>query len=317
MWHDFPPRPLILIVGATAVGKSELSMQLAEAIGGEIISADSRSFYRGMDIGTAKPAAADIQRIPHHLVNIAYPDETISLSQFLALARDCIDEIHGREKVPFLVGGTGQYVRAILEGWELPEGEPDLMMRSVLENIAQEYGAIRFHHGLRFIDPEAARSIDASNIRRVIRAYEVIFTTGKKFSAQRIRTQCPYSTLTIGLTRIRSEIYSRADQRIESMIETGLEMETRDLLSRGYSVELPSMSAIGYKEMAKVVNGEITTNEAALLMKKRTRTFIRRQHAWFQPDDPDIHWFSPGSESIHEIARLIQRRDSWKIAVDK
>ncbi len=313
MFPEYPLNPLIFVVGPTAVGKSKFALQLAEKINGEIISADSRSFYSGMDIGTAKPSAKDLKKIPHHLIDIAYPDETITLSLFLKLAISCIQEIHSRNKLPILVGGTGQYVRAILEGWQVPEGEPDNRLRVILEGIAREEGATRLHDQLAILDPDAATSIDPANLRRTIRALEVILTSGRKFSKQRLRNDSPFSTLILGLTLPREELYKRVDQRIDMMIQEGLEMETKSLLRKGYSQDLPALSAIGYKEMTMKINGQISRGEAVVLMKRRTRVFIRRQAAWFRADDPEIYWFNPNDNILDNVISVLAHLDNWKM----
>jgi tRNA dimethylallyltransferase len=312
MLIDFPQKPLICIVGPTAVGKTRFALSLAKEIGGEIISADSRSFYRGMDIGTAKPSTNDLTEVPHHLVNIANPDEIISLNLFLKLVKSSIADIQSRGKLPLLVGGTGQYIRAILEGWQVPEGEPDNSIRETLEKIAKEEGAIKIHCQLAILDKDAAKIIDPANVRRTVRALEVIFTTGHKFSKQRIQQGCPYSTLMIGLSLPRKNLYTRVDERIEGMVSKGLEKETRRLLEIGYTDNLPAMSAIGYKEMAKVIHGEINQDEAVAIMKKRTRVFIRRQSAWFHQDDPDIHWLDSRDEILAEVLILVSKPANWK-----
>ncbi len=184
--------PLILIVGPTAVGKTEIAIQLAEKMNGEIISADSRLFYRGMDIGTAKPTLEEQARVPHHLIDVANPDETWSLAQFQQSAQAIIADIHARGKLPFLVGGTGQYVRAVSEGWSPPEVKPDERLRGELEKMRQEKGNSWLHEKLGLLDPEAAEKIDPRNVRRTIRALEVILTTGRRFSSQRGQAESPY-----------------------------------------------------------------------------------------------------------------------------
>jgi tRNA dimethylallyltransferase len=309
-------KPLVLIVGPTGVGKSEFAIQLAERINGEIISADSRSFYRKMDIGTAKPSEEDMRRIRHHLINIAEPNETISLIQFTKLANEAILNIHQRGRVPFLVGGTGQYVRAILEGWEVPEGEPDPQLRDALEKIANEIGKEKLHEQLRVIDSLAAKNIDPANVRRTIRAFEVIYKTGRRFSDQRNKSGSPFPTLLIGLTRPRLELYARADQRIERMITNDLLGEVVRLISTGFSPELPSFSAIGYKEMSLVINNEISLQEAMERMKKRTRIFIRRQSAWFRTDDPAIHWLIPNENILGQVLKIYEDSSNWVIPAE-
>ena len=313
MLPEYPANGLVLIVGPTAVGKTRFAITLAQEINGEIISADSRSFYRGMDIGTAKPTKEEQARVPHHLVNIAEPDETISLNLFLKLVHSTIKGVHSRGKIPILVGGTGQYMRSILDGWQIPEGEPDKTLRLVLESLGKAEGESRFHEQLAVLDKDAALTIDPKNQRRVVRAMEVIFTTGRKFSEQKTRTGSTYSNLVIGLTLPRDVLYARVDARIEQMVKAGLESETRSLVEKGYNWDLPSMSAIGYKEMGMMIRGEISEPEAIVLMKRRTRIFIRRQSAWFKPDDTGIHWFDADREILQSVENLLSNDASWSM----
>ena len=292
--------PLVLIIGPTAVGKTELAIQLAEKLNGEIISADSRLFYRGMDIGTAKPSAEEMARVPHHLIDIVNPDETLSLAVFQQKARDLIVDIHTRNHLPFLVGGTGQYIRAVTEGWTPPEVMPDEKMRSVLEKMKEEKGLEWLHDRLRTLDPESAEKIDARNYRRTIRALEVIFTTGKKFSEQRGQSDSPYRLITIGLIRPREELYQRVDERIDLMFANGLIDEVKGLLDKGYSPTLPGMSAIGYRECIRVIKGELSAEQAKAEMRRITRVFVRRQANWFKESDPLIKWFNPNDKDVRE-----------------
>lgn len=292
--------PLILIVGPTAVGKTDLAIQIAEQLNGEIISADSRLFYRGMDIGTAKPSAEEMVRVPHHLIDIVSPDETLSLAVFQQKARDLISAIHTRRNLPFLVGGTGQYIRAVTEGWTPPEVVPDEKMRKVLEKMKEERGLEWLHDKLRGLDPESAEKIDARNYRRTIRALEVIFTTGRKFSEQRGQGDSPYHLITIGLIRPREELYQRVDERIDLMFAHGFIDEVKGLLDQGYSPTLPSMSAIGYRECVRVIKGELSTEQAKAEMKRITRVFVRRQANWFKESDPQIKWFHPNKKNVRE-----------------
>ena len=291
-------RSLILLVGPTAVGKTELSLQLAERLNGEIVSADSRLFYRGMDIGTAKPTAEERTRVPHHLIDVAEPDEIWSLAMFQQAATEIIDDIHKRGKLPFLVGGTGQYIRAVTEGWTPPEVEPDPRLRDVLDELAKEGGIYWLYEGLKRIDPLAAEKIDPRNVRRTIRALEVILTTGRLFSNQRGRSNSPYNLLTIGLKRSREELYQRVDERIEAMFAAGFLDEVKGLLDEGYSPDLPTMSAIGYRECIQVVEGQLSVEQAKVEMRRATRIFVRRQANWFKEDDPNIHWLDVGQENL-------------------
>ncbi len=291
--------PLIAIIGPTAVGKTELSLQLAEQFHGEIISSDSRLFYRGMDIGTAKPSIEERARVKHHLIDVANPDETWSLGQFQKAAQEIIEDIVARGKLPFLVGGTGQYFRAVTEGWLPPEVKADLRLRGELEKMKEEKGADWLHAKLALLDPIAAEKIDYRNVRRVIRALEVIFRTGKRFSAQRKqRGESPYHLLTIGLRRERPELYARVDTRIEKMFEEGLLDEVQTLLAAGYTAELPSISALGYRECVKVLKGEMSQAEAITEMKRVTRVFVRRQANWFKNDDKRIKWFEASDAEL-------------------
>jgi tRNA dimethylallyltransferase len=302
--------PLILLVGSTAVGKTEAAIQLAEKINGEIVSADSRLFYRGMDIGTAKPTRAEQACVRHHLIDIADPDEILSLAVFQKMAAQAITDIQARGKLPLLVGGTGQYVRAVTESWEPPEVEPNEKLRDELGRIASrdEKGIYWLHEKLKTLDPEAAEKIDARNFRRTIRALEVILTTGRKFSTQRGQGESPYDLISIGLTRPRPELYTRIDARIESMFENGLLDEVKGLLAKGYLSNLPTMSAIGYRECVRVIEGQMSVEQAKVEMRRVTRMFVRRQSNWFKESDPDIRWFHAGEEKMVEnIVTFIRR----------
>jgi len=299
--------PLIAIIGPTAVGKTELSLELAERFNGEIISSDSRLLYRGMDIGTAKPSAEEMARVPHHLIDVADPDEVWSLAMFQKAAQQKIIEIRRRGKLPFLVGGTGQYFRAMTEGWLPPKVKADERLRGILEKMKEEHSAEWLHARLAILDLVAAKKIDYRNVRRVVRALEVILTTGHRFSSQRKKSGAsPYQLLTIGLKRPRPELYERVDSRIEKMFEAGLLDEVQNLLDAGYAPELPSMSALGYRECVAVLNGKMSQDEAIVQMKRITRVFVRRQANWFKDDDERIKWFEAGdAELFIQIERKI------------
>ncbi len=308
MTPDTPPPPLIVIVGPTAVGKTELAIQLAERLDGEIVSADSRLFYRGMDIGTAKPSAAEMARVRHHLIDVANPDENWSLAVFQDAAREAIDDIHHRGKLPLLVGGAGQYIRAVTQGWTPPAVTPDPQLRSVLEALAREHDPYWLHDKLRVLDPAAAGKIDARNVRRTVRALEVIFSTGQRFSALGGASDSPYRLASVGLMRPRPELYERVDQRIESMFEKGLLNEVQSLLEKGYAPNLPTMSAIGYRECVAVLQGAMTLDEAKTQIKKLTRIFVRRQGNWFKENDPQITWFEMGAETLTEVENYLRKK---------
>jgi tRNA dimethylallyltransferase len=293
-----PNIPLIVIVGPTAVGKTGISIQLAERLNGEIVSADSRLFYRGMDIGTAKPTEQERRDVPHHLIDVADPDTTWSLALFQQAAATAIAGIHARAHLPMLVGGTGQYIHAVMYGWTPPVTSPDTQLRAELEARAEQEGYLALYAELQELDPAAAAKIDPRNLRRTIRALEVIRLTGRKFSEQRGITESPYRLLTIGLTRPRPELYERVDARIESMFAAGLLDEVQRLLDSGCSPDLPTMSAIGYRECIQVLHGAMTVEQAKVEMRRLTRIFVRRQANWFSLHDPSIRWFEAGQPGV-------------------
>jgi tRNA dimethylallyltransferase len=298
--------PLIVIVGPTAVGKTGLSIQLAGRLRGEIVSADSRLFYRGMDIGTAKPTLEERRGIPHHLIDVANPRDSWSLALFQVAAVEAIQGIHARGDLPMLVGGTGQYIHAVIYGWAPPPASPNAPLRAELEARAERLGYQDLYEELQSLDPVAAGKIDPRNIRRTVRALEVIRLTGKKFSEQSGQAESPYRLLTIGLNRPRPELYARVDARIEAMFAAGLLDEVQRLLDAGCSPELPTMSAIGYRQCIQVLAGQMDVAQAKLEMRRLTRIFIRRQANWFKLDDPSIYWFEAGQASMDDMEKIIR-----------
>ncbi len=297
--------PLIIILGATAVGKTELSLTLAHHLKGEIVSGDSRLIYRGMDIGTAKPTQEEMASAPHHLVNVTDLDIPWSLAIFQKAVHEAISDIHRRGRLPILVGGTGQYIRAITEGWEIPAVTPNHTMRAILETWAKEIGAEGLHARLSTLDPLATGQIEPHNLRRTVRALEVILSTGLLFSAQRQRQSPRYRILKIGLYRPRTELYQRIDARLDAMIEAGFIEEVKKLLDQGYSPDLPGFSAIGYHDLIAYLQGKISLEEAITLIKRRTRVFVRHQANWFKMDDPTIHWFRVEEGVEKEVEKAI------------
>jgi len=284
-------RRLLVIVGPTAVGKTALSLRLAARHNGVIISADSRQIYRGMDIGTAKPTPAELRLAPHELIDIVDPDESFGLAQFQELAMEAIAETHRRGMLPILVGGTGQYVRAVVEGWGIPRVPPQWDVREALAQEAERDGVEALHRRLAEVDPEAAARIDARNVRRVIRALEVFLITGTPISELQRKTPPPFDILQIGLRRDRETLYARIDARIEAMLAAGLLEEVRALRAAGYADDLPSMSGLGYRQFLAHLDGEETLRDAVDRVKKDTRRFVRQQSNWFREDDPRIEWF--------------------------
>jgi tRNA dimethylallyltransferase len=305
--EDTPLRPLLALVGPTAVGKTALAVRLAEAVGGEIVSADSRQVYRGMDVGTAKATPQEQARVPHHLLDIVNPDEVLSLAQFQDMAYAAIDGILDRGRIPFLVGGTGQYVMAVVEGWQVPRVPPDEHLRRELYLQAEQEGVDALHARLHALDPVAAGRIDPRNVRRVVRALEVCLTTGRPISGQQQKSPPPYSILLIGLSLPRVELYQRIDRRIEHMVTAGLEDEVRRLVAHGFGFDLPAMSGVGYGQFAPLLSGQGTLEDAVCEIKRATRRFVRHQSNWFRHDDPRVHWFNAAPDPYVTILDLVRR----------
>jgi len=296
---------LVAIIGPTGIGKSRLAIHLARKYDSEIVSADSRQVYRHMDIGTAKPGQKDQAQVRHHLLDIVAPDQDFSLAQYQKLALSAIKDIQKRHKLPVLVGGSGLYVRAVMEVWQLPEAKPDPGLRRRLEKQAVDTGYGSLYAELVKIDPAAAQKIDPHNVRRVIRALEVHHQTGKAFANLKEKKGAPYRTLIVGLTAERKELYRRIDKRVDEMIGQGLVAEVEKLVNMGYDFKLPAMSSIGYKQVAMFLKGEIDLEEAIQKIKYETHRFVRHQYAWFHLDDERIHWFDVAHVQMPEIEALV------------
>ena len=281
---------LVAIVGPTATGKTALAVRLAERLGGEILGADSRQLYRGLDIGTAKPSAEERERVRHHLIDVVEPDETFNLGRYLDLAVGALQDCWSRGVLPLLVGGTGQYIWALLEGWQVPRVPPDRRLRAELEAKADREGVERLAEELAEVDPETAARIDLRNPRRIIRALEVFRVTGRPLSAWQTRRQPAFTATIIGLDCPRDELYRRIDARVDAMLATGLIDEVRGLIDSGYSCDLPAMSGIGYRQVCQLLAGELTPDEASARIKTETHRLSRMQHTWFRRDDPRIRW---------------------------
>jgi tRNA dimethylallyltransferase len=302
--------PLLVIVGPTAVGKTALSLRLARDFDGEIVSADSRQIYRGLDIGTAKATPAEQAAAPHHLLDLVEPDEIVTLADFQERASASIDAIQRHGRLPLLVGGTGQWVWAVVEGWDIPHVPPDPALRAELEARAQAIGPQAFHEQLAAVDRQAAGHIDPRNVRRVIRALEVYQKTGRPISEHQGKSPPPYHVSIIGLTMPRERLYQRLDRRIEQMLERGLVAEVEGLVEAGYGWDLPAMSGLGYRQVGQYLRNEISLAEAVALIKKETRRFVRQQSTWFRRDDDRIGWFDVGEgverlyPAISEVVQL-------------
>jgi len=298
---------LVAIVGPTAIGKSELALALAQRLGGEIVSADSRQVYRHLDIGTAKPGKEELALVPHHLIDIVNPDENFSLAQYQRLAYQTIADIQQRNKIPFLVGGSGLYIWAAIEGWVIPEVPPDLEFRRSLEKTAFEAGADRLYEELLEIDPESAQKIGRRNVRRIIRALEVKKKTGVPLSRLQGKRKPPFSALIIGLTTDRIGLYRRIDLRVDEMIRQGLVEEVQKLLDAGYDLSLPAMSGIGYRQAGLYLKGELPLSVAIQKIKFETHRFARHQYAWFRLQDRRIKWFDVKQPVDSELYELLAK----------
>lgn len=302
-------KPLVVILGPTASGKSELALKLAKKFNGEIISADSRQIYKEMNIGTAKPKNLKIKNrtyaldgIPHHLVNIVKPSQKFSVAEYKELAIKIIRDVTRRGKIPILAGGTGLYISSIVDNIEIPKVKPNLSLRKKLENKS----IVILLKQLKKLDTAAFINIDKKNKRRIIRALEVTISTGKPFSAQRAKGAPLFNCLQIGLDIPREKLYKKIDDRVEKMIKSGLVKETKSLAKK-YSWRLPSMSGIGYKQIGMYLRGEIKLEKAKELIKFATHAYARRQMTWFNKDKR-IKWIKSNSKNgFSKIVKTCKR----------
>jgi tRNA dimethylallyltransferase len=298
---------LVAIVGPTATGKTALAVALARTLDCEIVGADSRQVYRHMDIGTAKPAPEERSLAPHHLIDVVSPDQDFSLAQYLELAVGALEDAWSRGKQPLLVGGSGQYVWALLEGWRVPRLPPQQELRRELEERAAREGAGALHGDLAQVDPKAAARIDPRNVRRVIRALEVYRATGRPISYWQEKGPPPWQILILGLTCPRQELYRRIDARVDAMMEAGLVDEVMALLARGYSPSLASLSGIGYKQVCEYLAGELDLATAVARIKTATHRLARQQYTWFRLDDGRVRWFDVSLDApLEEATRLVE-----------
>ena len=304
---------MIAIVGPTAVGKSKLALRLALYFPLEIISADSRQVYRYMDIGTNKPSPAETTAVPHHIIDVVEPDQDFNLAMYHQLAFEALKAIQQRGRLPLLVGGSGLYVWSLIEGWTIPRVPPDQEMRRRLESRAEQGDGQSLYRELQAIDPVAADRISPNNIRRVIRALEIYYATGRPPSRLQCKKEAGLSVLVIGLTQERNALYRRINERADKMIERGLVEEVEQLLKKGYGPSLPSMSGIGYKQIGQFLRGEMTLPEAVDRIKHETHRLARHQYAWFRLNDRRIRWFDvcqiegrASTAALNEIRGLIE-----------
>ena len=296
-------KPTVLfIIGQTAVGQSALALNVAAHYDGEIISADSRQIYRQMDIGTAKPTRAELAQVPHHLIDVVAPDQVFTLAQYRAAALAQIAAIAARGRLPMVVGGTGQYVAALLEGWSIPELPPNEALRAELAARAARDGGADLYAQLQLLDPVAAATIHATNVRRVMRALEVCLITGQPFSQLRQVQELTFVPRVVWLTSDTPTLYARIDQRVDAMMQAGLLAEVESLQAAGYGWELPAMSGIGYREFMPYFAGESPLAAVVERIKFNTHAFARRQATWFRRFDSH----QTASIDLTEIGRIIQ-----------
>jgi tRNA dimethylallyltransferase len=291
--------PLIVILGPTASGKTAFSLRLALEVDGEIISADSRQIYRGMDIGTDKISAAIQSKIPHHMLDLRDPDQPYSLADFQRETKRIIQDIHRRKKIPLLVGGTGLYISSIVQNYQLPDAPPDPAIRAELEAELEKEGAAHVHKMLQDLDPLAASKIHPNNHRYMIRALEINLSTKKNVEEQKRRGECPYEVFQIGIDWNSERLFDRINGRVEEQRTSGLIEETQALYEH-FDKKLPSMTGLGYKQIIQYLDGDLTLDEALELLKKETRDYARRQRTWFKRDN-SIFWVD-GEELAEELA---------------
>lgn len=287
-------KPLIVLTGPTAVGKTALSVELAKMTGGEILSADSMQVYRGMDIGSAKIRPEEMQGVPHHLIDVLYPEQEFNVTVFQKLCRQAMEGIYERGHIPILTGGTGFYIQAVLRDIDFTENEENTDYRRRLEQLAAREGPGTLHEMLAEADPAAAQAIHAHNVKRVIRALEFHYLTGEKISEHNAREagrQSPYRYCYFVLNDDREKIYRRIEERVDQMLKEGLVEEVRRLLARGCGRDMVSMQGLGYKEILDYLAGDISLEEAVFRIKRDTRHFAKRQLTWFRREK-DVIWIN-------------------------
>ncbi len=292
---------VIVIAGPTATGKTALSVKIAKDFGGEVISADSIQIYKKLDIGSAKPNEEEMQGIPHYLMDFLEPDDEFSVADYVKCAKEKIDDILSRGKLPIITGGTGLYISSLVDNVSFSESEKNEALREELRHELEEKGAEFMHARLSAIDPESAESIHPNNTKRVLRAIEIFETTGKTRTQQEKvskLTKSPYDFCLIGLNCDRELLYERINKRVDIMKDLGLFDEVRDLLDGGISPDAQSMQGIGYKEVVMALTGEITEEESTELIKKNSRNYAKRQLTWFRRGD--YRWFDCLSETLYQ-----------------
>lgn len=309
-------KPLIILTGPTAVGKTKLSIALAKAVNGEIISADSMQVYQHMDIGTAKIMPKEMDNVPHHLVDVLSPMEDFNIVRFQQMAKQAMEEIYQKGKIPILVGGTGFYIQAVLYDIDFTESEEDSGYREELWEIARTEGEETLHQMLREVDPKAAEEIHPNNVKRVIRALEFYKSTGTPISEhneEQKKKESPYQFLYLVLNQDRAILYERIEKRIDQMLQQGLVEEVKSLKEMGCQKDMVSMKGLGYKEILAYLEGETSLDEAVDILKRDTRRFAKRQLTWFRREKEPV-WIEKGSygseeEILDHILALLREKN--------
>jgi tRNA dimethylallyltransferase len=289
-------KPLLVVLGATATGKTNLSLSLAEKFKGEIISTDSRQIYQHMPISTDVILEEERKGIIHHMLEIVEPDKTLTLAEFKDMAKQKIEKVHNKKALPILVGGTGLYISAIIDNYDMPRVAPNVELREKLEKEAAEHGNEYIHSKLKDLDPESAKNIHPNNLRYLIRAIEVVSATGQE--KVDLKGESPYDILLLGITRDREEIYQRINDRVDQQIENGLLEEVKALVENGYDENLPSMSSLGVKEIIPYLKDEMSLEECKEILKRNTRKYAKRQLTWMRRYD-NVLWLKP--EELKEL----------------
>jgi tRNA dimethylallyltransferase len=314
-------RPLVVIVGPTAVGKTALSVELAKRLNGEIVSADSMQVYRYMDIGTAKPTLDERGGIPHHMMDILEPGEPFNVAQYQRMADEAMEGIYQRGRLPILVGGTGLYIKTVVDGFLFPDSGRDPEFRRAMEEKAFKFGNECLYDELRKVDPEAAQKIHLNDLRRIIRALEVFHTTGRPISEQQKGWDAHeprYQAIFFGLTMDRAALYERIEARVDGMMEAGLLHEVTCLFEREYSERITSMQALGYKEIIGYLKGEYSLERAVEILKRDTRRYAKRQLTWFKRDKR-ILWMRVDEyrEKEQLLEDMVERIEGCLNSIDK
>ncbi len=306
---------LIVVVGPTAIGKTKISIELAKILNGEIVSADSMQVYKYMDIGTAKPTLEERQGISHHILDVVEPDQDFNVAIYQKIAKEAIDHIYEKDKLPIVVGGSGLYINSIVYPLDFTDAKEDQELRDKLYRVVDKKGNLFLHQKLMKVDPVTGKKVHPNDVKRIVRAMEIYHLTGKPMSEYRQNlknAEIPYELAMIGLTMDRSKLYDRINRRVDEMIQKGLVYEVQELLNKGYGKDLISMQGLGYKELIEYIEGKSSLEEAVEIIKRDTRRFAKRQLTWFRKDKR-IYWIDiedfPDEDSLkaHLFHHIIEK----------